>query len=317
MPLRWKVFVTNAAVLVTATIVLAFSPATVSFPVAPTEIPVLAGGLAVMLVFNLLLVRHAFGPLSDLLTVMRGVDPLRPGDRAAVPDNDPEVAEITVAFNDMLRRLEDERRESARRALAAEEAERRRIARELHDEVGQALAAVVLQLDRLQQGSTGAERDEVVLAREAIRSSLEEVRDIAKRLRPEALDDLGLPSALAALTNDIGRRTGLRVERRLAELPDTLSAEEELVVYRMVQEGLTNAVRHGEARHAWVSFERAGDSPELVVRDDGHGFDPGRSRGGTGLRGMRERAVLIGAAVDVASEPGAGTTVRLRLRVPA
>ena len=166
------------------------------------------------MVLNLALLRRAFRPLGRLTAVMRGVDPLRPGERATIDEADPEVAELTAAFNDMLGRLEVERRESARRALAAQEGERRRIARELHDEVGQALTAVVLQLDRAGRGS--ADRAGVAEARETVRASLEEVRGIARRLRPEALDDLGLRSALAALTNDVTRRTGLQVERRIA-----------------------------------------------------------------------------------------------------
>ena len=171
------------------TLVLVVSPLTVSFPIALVELVALGGGLVAMLVLNLALLRRTFRPLGRLTTVMRGIDPLRPGERATVDEADPEVAELTAAFNDMLGRLEVERRDSARRALAAQEGERRRIARELHDEVGQALTAVILQLDRAgrRRGSDG-----VAEARESVRSSLEEVRGIARRLRPEALDDLGL-----------------------------------------------------------------------------------------------------------------------------
>jgi two-component system sensor histidine kinase UhpB len=226
-----------------------------------------------------------------------------------------EVAELTAAFNEMIERLETERRESARAALAAQEGERSRIARELHDEVGQALTAVMLQLERTSRGRDAPVRDDLEEAREGLRASLEDVREIARRLRPEALDDLGLASALAALTNDMARRTGLRVERRLSADLVALEPEEELVVYRVAQEALTNVARHSEALGASVSLARAGDGRvTLTVRDDGRGFDPARHAQGTGLRGMRERAVLIGASLDVESRPGHGTTVRLRLR---
>jgi two-component system, NarL family, sensor histidine kinase UhpB len=313
LPLLWRVFATNAAILTLATLALAVSPATVSFPIAVTEGLVLAAGLGLMLALDLALLRSAFGPLRRLTAVMRDVDPLRPGERAPVDRGDPDVAELTGAFNDMLERLEAERRDSARRALAAQEGERRRIARELHDEVGQVLTAVVLQLDRVHRTAAPAERDDVEEAREAVRASLEEVRDLARRLRPEALDDLGLRSALAALTNEVGRRAGLEVRRELGtELP-ALSADEELVVYRVVQEALTNTVRHGGARRAWVELRERDGVVEAVVRDDGRGFDMAAAAAGSGLRGMRERAVLIGAGLDVASAPGAGTTVRLRL----
>jgi two-component system sensor histidine kinase UhpB len=314
MPLLWRVFATNAAVLVAATLVLVVSPATVSFPVALTEVAVLVAGLAAMLGLNLVLLRRAFGPLSRLTRFMRGVDPLRPGARVAVGPADMEVAELTDAFNEMIERLETERRESARAALAAQERERMRIARELHDEVGQALTAVMLQLERTSQRADAPMRSGLEEARESLRATLEEVREIARRLRPEVLDDLGLASALAALTNDLARRAGVRVERWLATDLRALEPDEELVVYRVAQEALTNVARHSEAPRAWVKLGPEGDGRvTLTVRDDGRGFDVAAHARGTGLRGMRERAVLVGASLDIESRPGHGTTVRLRL----
>jgi two-component system, NarL family, sensor histidine kinase UhpB len=314
MPLLWRVFATNAAVLIAATIVLVLSPATVSFPVALTEVAVLVAGLSAMLALNLALLRRVLGPLARLTRFMRGVDPLRPGARAAVEPADLEVSELTAAFNEMIERLETERRESARATLAAQERERTRIARELHDEVGQALTAAMLQLERASRRSDAPARGELEEAREGLRAGLEEVREIARRLRPEALDDLGLASALAALTNDVSRRTGLRVERRLAANLRRLEPDEELVVYRVAQEALTNVARHSAARRAWLTLGLDGDGRvALTLRDDGCGFNPATHTSGSGLRGMRERAVLIGASLDVESRPGHGTTVRLRL----
>jgi two-component system, NarL family, sensor histidine kinase UhpB len=311
MTLLWRVFGTNAAVLVLATLVLVLSPVTVSFPIALAELIAVSGGLLAMLLLNLVLLRRAFRPLGTLTSVMRTIDPLRPGERASVDAADPEVAELTAAFNDMLGRLELERRESGRRALAAQEGERRRVARELHDEVGQALTAVVLQLDRL--GRTGPPGDGIAEARESVRASLEEVRGIARRLRPEALDDLGLPSALAALTNDVTRRTGVSVRRTIApELP-RLDPEEELVVYRVAQEALTNVVRHAGSPRAELALEVVGGRVELEVRDAGSGFEPSVAAEGSGLVGMRERSLLIGAELQLRSAVGEGTSVRLRL----
>jgi two-component system sensor histidine kinase UhpB len=314
MPLLWRVFASNAVVLAVATLALVLSPATVSFPIALAELIVLAAGLGAMLALDLVLLRRAFAPLRRLTAMMRGVDPLRPGDRAPALASDPDVAELTGAFNEMLDRLEWERRDSARRALSAQESERRRIARELHDEVGQVLTAVLLQLDRLQRNVGERHRDEVQDTREALRGTLEEVRAIAARLRPEALDDLGLNSALAALTNDVARRAGARVERSLSPVEPPLSPEQELVVYRVAQEALTNAVRHSGARCLWLTLAADNGAVELTVRDDGAGFDPEAAAGGAGLRGMRERAVLIDARLDVSSTPGDGTIVRLRVR---
>jgi two-component system sensor histidine kinase UhpB len=278
---------------------------TVSFPIALAELVALGGGLAAMLVLDLALLRRAFRPLGRLTSVMKAIDPLYPGERASVDVADPEVAELAAAFNEMLDRLELERRQSARRALAAQEGERRRIARELHDEVGQALTAAVLQLDRAER-----DRGEVVEARETVRSSLEEVRGIARRLRPEALDDLGLASALAALTNDVVRRTGLLVERRIVPGLPALDPDEELVIYRVAQEALTNVVRHAGVPRARLGLGIREGRVELEVADAGRGFDGAE---GSGLLGMRERALLIGAELDVLSAFGEGTTVRLRL----
>jgi two-component system, NarL family, sensor histidine kinase UhpB len=259
-----------------------------------------------MLVFDLVLLRRTFRPLGRLTAVMRGVDPLRPGERATVDAADPEVAELAAAFNEMLGRLEVERRESARRALAAQEGERRRMARELHDEVGQALTAVILQLDR---GGPG----HIAEARETVRASLEEVRGIVRRLRPEALDDLGLRSALAALTNDMTRRTGLLVERRISPGLPVLDPEEELVVYRVAQEALTNVVRHATTRSARLVLGARDGRVELEVSDDGDGFESDGAPESAGLLGMRERALLIGAELEVRSAVGEGTSVRLQL----
>ena len=313
MTLLWRVFATNAVVLVAATLVLVLTPITVSFPVALTEVVVVVVGLSVMLAIDLLLLRRAFSPLGRLTAFMQRVDPLRPGERVWLDSADPEVAELMRTFNEMIDRLETERRDSARRALAVQEGERARIARELHDEIGQALTAVVLQLERSARRTEPPVRDEVEAAREAVRHSLEEVREIARRLRPEALDDLGLASALAALTGDVARRTGLRVERRIVGNVAALSPEEELVVYRVAQEGLTNVARHADARQAWVTLEARDGDVALEVRDDGRGFDPGRTAG-AGMRGMRERALLVGAELAVESRDGDGTAVRLTLR---
>ena len=303
MSLLWRVFAINAAGLTAAMLALVVTPLTVSFPVALTELVVLAAGLVALLVVNLALLRRVFAPLERLSRFMRDVDPLSPGSRAPVTDGDPDIAELTAAFNDMVERLESERRDSALRALAAQEAERRRIARELHDEVGQALTAAMLRLDRADVGE----------AKEGLREAVEEVRDLAGRLRPEALDDLGLRNALRGLVASVARDARLDVTPEIdGDLP-SLTTEQELVVYRVAQEALTNALRHAEARALGFTLRADGDDVVLVVEDDGRGFDPRRARNGSGIRGMRERALLVRGRLDVDSAPGHGTVVRLRM----
>jgi two-component system, NarL family, sensor histidine kinase UhpB len=305
MPLYLRVFLINATVLTLAAVALVVSPLTVSFPVALTELVVLSTGLAAVLAVNYALLRRAFAPLARLARFMREVDPLRPGSRVPSEDADPEITDLTAAFNEMIERLESERRDSGLRALAAQEGERRRIALELHDEVGQALTAAMLRLE-------GAEMEE---AKEGLREALEEVREIARRLRPEALDDLGLSNALRALVASLSRSARLDVTPEIDPDLPRLSPEQELVVYRVAQEALTNALRHSDA--AGVRFSLTAEPGEVVlaVRDDGSGFDPATGSQGSGIRGMRERALLVRARLEVESTPGRGTAVRLRVPV--
>jgi two-component system, NarL family, sensor histidine kinase UhpB len=304
VPLLWKVFVGNAAVLAIATLVLVISPATVSFPVALWEVAVLVPGLAAMLALDFVLLRRALAPLQRLAAFARAVDPLHPGARSGLAAADPEVRDVALAVDEMLDRLEAERRESARVALAVQEAERVRIARELHDEVGQALTGVLLLLDQ---------RDgELEELREAVRGALGDVREIARRLRPEALDDLGVLAALAALSVQVQRTARVRVERELNEVGE-LTSEEELVIYRVAQEALTNVARHAQARRATLRLRRERDGVVLEVADDGRGL-PRELGEGAGLRGMRERAVLVGGRVELSGRAGGGTVVRLVLK---
>lgn len=308
-----RVFVPNALVLVIACLLLILSPVTVSSPVALHEALTLTLGIVAMLLANLFLMRRAFGPLERLTGLMRRIDPLEPGRRIETA-GDTEVVELTRAFNEMLDRLEEERRESALRTLTAQESDRRRLAHELHDELGQVLTALVLRLRRTARDAPPHLRPELADAQETARSALEDVRQIVRQLRPEALDDLGLVSAVAALSSGFSQRTGLRVDLDLDRAVPSLGPEAELVVYRVTQESLTNAARHSGSEYVSVQLKGFGDGAELTVQDRGSGAAPESLRG-SGIRGMRERALAVGADLAIASQPGAGTEVRLR--VPA
>ena len=287
MSLFHRAVATNAAVLVAATVLLAASPARVSSSLKPAEAVVLAVGVVVMIVVNLVFLRRVFGPLEQLTALMRRIDPRAPGRRLALVRADGEVAELAQAFNAMLDRLEDERRNSGRRALMAQEHERRRLARELHDEIAE--------------------------AQETARAGVEDMREIARGLRPGALEDLGLRSALTTLAAQVTDRTGARVRPRIADDLPALAPEHDLAIYRIAQESLTNVARHARAVNVELALERtpAGEI-ELRVRDDGRGIAPQEAAtGGSGLAGMRERALLVGGRISIAARQEGGTEVRL------
>ena len=243
---------------------------------------------------------------------METVDLLRRGQRIDVHRDD-EVGRVVQAFNRMLDRLESERQQSGRRVLAAQEAERVGIARDLHDEVGQVLTGVLLHLNSIADAAP-SQRDEIDTAKQAVRAALDEVRRISSELRPEMLEHLGLASALTELSTTFARVSGLHVERRFDTTLPKLSADSELAVYRIAQESLTNVARHADATEVTIALERGPDSVILSVSDNGRGFDgPPQEHGG--LRSMRERALLIDGALAV--KPGRRGGVDVRLEVPA
>jgi two-component system sensor histidine kinase UhpB len=307
-----RLLLAYAAVLSGAVLVLVFAPVTISVPVSLTELIGILVTFVVMLVVFDLLLRRLLGPLQRLTMVMKSIDPLAPGQRIEVGARAEEVAALTDAFNGMLDRLEGERRESARRALAAQEGERRRIARELHDEIGQVLTGMILHSETLARRAPDELRSGIEQLREAARNGAEEVRQIAQRLRPEALDELGLQSALLALSTEVSDSAGIEIARHLErELP--LNAEQELVIYRVAQESITNVVRHAHARRLDLTLRRDGGGVLLVVADDGIGIRAMADTSSNGIRGMRERALLVGAELTIRERAGGGTEVRLLL----
>ena len=315
MSLFWRVLAINAAVLVAAALMLVFSPATVSSSLVAAEVAVVAAGLVVVIAVDFVLLRRTFGPLERLAGLMRRVDPMSPGRRIALDGATAEVAELLDAFNEMLDRLERERRDSSRRALAAQERERRRLARELHDELGQTLTGIVLQLDGLARTAPAALQDDVSRVQETARESAEQVREIARGLRPQALDEFGLRSALVTLATGFAERSGLQVRHRLATDLPALEPEQDLAVYRVAQESLTNVARHAEAGSVLLALDAELDRVVLRVRDDGRGIDEGAMHDAGGLGGMRERAMLVGGRFAVVRVDPAGTEIVLDVPV--
>jgi two-component system sensor histidine kinase UhpB len=312
LPLYWRVCLINGLVFTAGTFALALSPATVSTRVLISEAVVLTIGLLVIWLLNSLLLRTSLAPLDRLVRTMEKVDlEQHAGHRLPVTGSGA-VRHLIHAFNAMLTRLEIERSTANARALAAQEAERHRIARELHDEVGQGLTVVLLGLKRVVDLAPPELAGELRAVQEAARASLDEVRDVARRLRPAVLHDLGLLSALAGLATDFSAHSGIHVRRGFAPGLPALTAEAELVIYRVAQEALTNVARHATAGTVELSLTRQGGCVALRVADDGRGI---RGIEGAGIRGMRERALLIHGDLSIRHRVGGGTEVRLLVPV--
>lgn len=316
LSLLWRVTLAGAVALALAFVLLLITPVTVSAPIRLAEALVLTIGLAAMLGVNLILVRRALAPLRELEAQMDQVDLRNPELRlAGSTTHSPELVTFTSTFNAMLDRLAEERRAGSRAALIAQERERLRIARALHDEAGQTLTAIALEIERAADHGSPAQRERMAELALQLHSSLDDIRRLARELRPEALEDLGLVNALIALTSRVARQGDLRIERQLSANLPPLSAELELVVYRVAQEALTNVLRHAKASGCVVALQLNGQMIELVVNDDGGGLPEELEPETIGIEGMRERALLAGGTLSIESHSGTGT--RVTLRIPA
>ena len=316
MPLLYRVAGVNALLLFVAVVVTiaVLAPKRVSSLHTDEEAIVLGVALVLVVALNVYLVRRVVRPLVALTALARRVDLTAPGQRMPAASPTSEAGELTITFNEMLSRLEAERREATGRVLDGQEAERLRIAQELHDQIGQELTAVLLALARVERRVPDELRQSLFEVQDAVRGSLEDLRRIAVELRPEALDDLGLESALAVLCERFAERSGLGVTQRIAPGLPILTPEAELVVYRVAQEALTNVARHSGVATAKLELVHRDGVLTLTVIDSGRGLSQGHQPG-TGIRGMSERAALIGATLAI-ENAGARGGVRVRLEVP-
>lgn len=270
--------------------------------------------LVAALALRLLILRRRFAPLEGLIEEMEKVDLNRPG--PLLPDSidgvgeTEEVERIELAFLRMMRRLEAERRRAGSATLQAQEEERARVARDLHDEVNQSLTGVLLRLEAAREGAPPELERQLAETKAVANQAMRELLSLARQLRPTALDDLGLAAALAGQVEQLERgelAARLSVEGDFSGLDDDV----QLVVYRVAQEALANAARHSDASRVMVGLRRTGDGVVLEVADDGRGFAFDQSERGLGIGGMRERALLVGGELTIESRPGEGTTVRL------
>jgi two-component system sensor histidine kinase UhpB len=278
-------------------------------------VAIAAGAVVAGLIVNEFLLRRRFSPLEQLIEEMEKVDLSRPGSLLPASidgvGETEEVERLELAFLRMMRRLEAERRRAGSAALHAQEEERARVARDLHDEVNQSLTGLLLRLEAARSAAPPTLEPELAETKKLANQAMRELLDLARRLRPTALDDLGLAAAIAGLVERLGEgeiEGTVEIDGDFSDLGD----DAQLVVYRVAQEALSNAGRHSGAGRIEVTLRRREDGGvELTVADDGRGFAFEESQRGLGIAGMRERALLVGARLTIESRPGAGTTVRL------
>jgi two-component system, NarL family, sensor histidine kinase UhpB len=311
-----QVLVVNLLVVVAA--VVATMIADLSLSETPEAALVLGLAIALTIVCNLFLLQRRFKPLEDLIDQMERADLSRPGANlrlAHSPGSPEEVERLHHAFIRMLERLEAERRRASSAALEAQEEERARVARDLHDEVNQSLTGLLLRLEAAREKSPPALAGELAEIRALGNQALQELLALARQLRPTALDDLGLKAALASHVTELGRQSGIRTsfeaEGDIASVPRDV----QIVAYRVAQEALSNAARHSGAAQVRVRLEHTDGAVELSVADDGRGFTFDQASRGLGLAGMRERALLVNGDLRVESRPEVGTNVRLRVPI--
>jgi two-component system, NarL family, sensor histidine kinase UhpB len=283
---------------------------------------ILALAIVLSLCTNLWMLQRRFRPLEHLIDRIESIDPSEP----APPDlarTDPveEIDRLSHSFQRLLERIEEERRRSGQLAMRAQEEERRRLARDLHDEVNQALTAILLRLEALAQETPPERAPEVAELKRLVNQAMGELLSLARQLRPSALDDHGLVPAIEAQLKRFSAQTGIEIRMITEGEPNDLPEVVQTAIYRVAQEALANVQRHAGATVVELDLEEEAGRVELRVLDDGRGFDPGGiPRAGTtppgaglGLSGMAERARLVGGELDVRSAPGGGTTVTLRV----
>jgi two-component system sensor histidine kinase UhpB len=311
-----QVLVANLMLIVVAVVVtgIAGNP-NLDLSARPELALILGFAVALTILVNVVMLQRRFRPLEKLVDEMERADLSRPGANLRSPPDGragpEEVARLQRAFRRMLERLEAERRRTSSAALAAQEEERARVARDLHDEVNQSLTALLLRLEAARVEAPAELAPELAETKALANRAMEELLMLVRQLRPTALDDLGLKAALASHVSELGRSG--KIDARFDPQGDfsALPSDVQLVVYRVAQQALSNAVQHSGADHVKVRLSRQGDGVELTVGDDGSGFTFEQAGQGLGIAGMRERALLVGGELEVESRPELGTRVTL------
>ncbi|MBK8294875.1 MAG: sensor histidine kinase [Solirubrobacterales bacterium] len=311
-PLFTEVLALNAVMVAIATIATAIVTG-LDWNHVEILIPLIAVTAGIACLLNVALLRRRFNPLEHLIDEMEKVDLSQPGANLP-PEIDgkaetQEVERLEIAFLRMMRRLEAERRRASNAALSAQEEERARVARDLHDQVNQSLTGVLLRLEAAKSAAPPELKAELVETSTLAHQAMDELLTVARQLRPTALDDLGLSAAIAGQIEQLRSEVDANFEGDgdVAGLDPDI----QLVIYRVAQESLGNAIRHSGAERIDIRLSRDNSVVELSVKDDGSGFTFDEANSGLGLGGMRERAILVGGDLQIESRPGHGTSVRL------
>ena len=281
-----------------------------------TRFLVLALAIVLTLCVNLWMLQRRFRPLEGLIARIEEIDPSEPASFELEDAAATEIDRLGHAFKRLLNRIETERRNAGQLVLRAQEDERRRLARDLHDEVNQALTAILLRLQALSEDAPAEQSAEIKELKRLVNRAMDELTGLARQLRPSALDDHGLVPAIEAQLGSFAQRSGVDVGFEADGDTGMLDEDAQTALYRIVQEALTNVTRHARASRVKVSLEQGSSGTTLTVSDDGDGFDAvpsGAAGRQLGLRGMAERARLAGGELDVRSARGSGTTVTLRI----
>ena len=279
------------------------------------EFALLAMTVILALLLNILMLQRRFSPLEALIRDIEAIDPANPVAFEAPEQPVEEVERLAHAFSRLLERIEAERRRAGRLQLRAQEAERKRVARDLHDEVNQALTAILLRLEALTQIAPPRLRDELAETKGLANQAMEELLQLARQLRPTALDDHGFVPAIEEQLRRFKAQHGMETELKTEGQLDNLADDQQLVLYRVTQEALNNIARHSGAGRVSVDITRRDGKVALCISDDGKGFQLGGEDRGLGLDGMAERARLVNGDFDIRAAPGRGTMVRLRVPV--
>jgi two-component system sensor histidine kinase UhpB len=317
LPVLFKVLIANSAVILVGATLGTYLATRIHQPNGSAILIIfIASGWIISVLINFILLKYTFHPLTQLRETMKRVQAGNTDLRAPLTGQDPEVDQLADAFNTMLETLDESARTRATQILAAQEQERKRIARELHDETSQVLTSLLISLKILEETiSNEAARQQMEETRSLVHRTLRAIRNLSIDLRPSALDDLGLVPALRWYLKEYQQKCKVEVEFSASSFKERLPSEIETTIYRIVQEALTNTAKYAQATKVGVSVVETGEGVRATVSDNGKGFDaqtllklPWQERG-LGLAGMHERAALLDGALLINTEPGRGTTI--------